>query len=111
MAQTVCVVLSGSDKARLETIVADRNQQQKDVERTRAVLASPEGLPVQRVERRSASAAVQRIWKAHKLQPHRVRTFKRSRDPEFAAKLTDIVGLYMTARSQACRSNRAAAVP
>ena len=39
--------------------------------------------------------SVQRIWEAHKLQPHRVRTFKRSRDPEFAAKLTDIVGLYM----------------
>jgi len=38
---------------------------------------------------------VQRIWAAHKLQPHRIRTFKRSRDPEFAAKLADIVGLYM----------------
>ena len=39
--------------------------------------------------------SVQRIWAAHKLQPHRVRTFKRSRDPEFVAKLADIVGLYM----------------
>jgi hypothetical protein len=29
------------------------------------------------------------------LQPHRLRTFKRSRDPSFAAKLTDIVGLYV----------------
>src|SRR5438477_3939828 len=38
---------------------------------------------------------VQRIWRAHKLQPHRLRTFKRSRDPSFAAKLTDIVGLYV----------------
>jgi transposase len=36
-------------KARLETIVADRNQQQKHVERARVVLASAEGLPVQRV--------------------------------------------------------------
>jgi transposase len=36
---------------------------------------------------------VQRIWRAHKLQPHRLRTFKRSRDPGFAAKLADIVGL------------------
>jgi hypothetical protein len=25
--------------------------------------------------------SVQRIWQAHQLQPHRVRTFKRSRDP------------------------------
>ena len=31
--------------------------------------------------------SVQRIWAAHKLQPHRVRTFKRSRDPAFLAKL------------------------
>ena len=38
---------------------------------------------------------VQRIWAAHGLQPHRIRTFKRSRDPEFAAKLADVVGLYM----------------
>ena len=38
---------------------------------------------------------VQRIWDAHALQPHRVRTFKRSRDPEFLDKLEDIVGLYI----------------
>jgi hypothetical protein len=35
--------------------------------------------------------SVQRIWRAHKLQPHRLRAFKRSRDPSFVAKLTDIV--------------------
>ncbi len=45
--------------------------------------------------------SVQRIWAAHKLQPHRVRTFKRSRDPDFTAKLTDIVGLYMDPPTQA----------
>ncbi len=45
--------------------------------------------------------SVQRIWAAHKLQPHRVGTFKRSRDPDFAAKLTDIVGLYMDPPTQA----------
>ena len=32
---------------------------------------------------------------AHDLQPHRILTFKRSTDPEFAAKLEDIVGLYV----------------
>src|SRR3982751_3784636 len=41
-------------------------------------------------------SAVQAIWKAHGLVPHRVRTFKLSRDPEFIAKLRDIVGLYMS---------------
>src|SRR5947208_3042170 len=39
--------------------------------------------------------SVQRIWRAHQLQPHRLRTFKRSRDPSFATKLTDILGLYI----------------
>ncbi len=39
--------------------------------------------------------SVQRIWAAHKLQPHRMRTFKLSRDPDFADKLRDIVGLYV----------------
>jgi len=39
--------------------------------------------------------AVQRIWEASRLQPHRLRTFKRSTDPAFAAKVEDIVGLYM----------------
>ena len=40
-------------------------------------------------------SAVQRIWRANHLQPHRIRTFKRSNDPAFAAKVEDIVGLYM----------------
>src|SRR5712675_486138 len=40
-------------------------------------------------------SSVQRIWRAHGLQPHRVRQFKLSNDPEFAAKLHDIVGLYV----------------
>jgi transposase len=39
--------------------------------------------------------AVQRIWKAHKLQPHRVETFKLSRDPQFVEKVRDVVGLYL----------------
>jgi transposase len=39
--------------------------------------------------------SVQRIWAAHRLAPHRVRTFKLSRDPEFISKLRDVVGLYM----------------
>ena len=38
---------------------------------------------------------VQRIWKLYKLQPHRTRTFKVSTDPQFLAKLDDVVGLYL----------------
>ena len=40
-------------------------------------------------------SSVQRIWRAHGLRPHLVRQFKLSRDPQFAAKLKDIVGLYV----------------
>ena len=36
-----------------------------------------------------------RIWRAHGLKPHLVRSFKLSNDPEFALKLENIVGLYL----------------
>jgi len=39
--------------------------------------------------------SVQRIWQAHQLQPHRTRSFKRPRDPNFETKLFNIVGLYL----------------
>ena len=42
-----------------------------------------------------SASAVRRIWKAHGLQPHRCRQFKLSTDPRFAAKLRDVVGLYV----------------
>lgn len=42
-----------------------------------------------------SKATVARIWAAHGLKPHRVDSFKLSRDPDFAAKLDDIVGLYL----------------
>ena len=40
-------------------------------------------------------SSVQRVWRAHRLQPHRVRQFKLSNDPDFVDKLRDIVGLYV----------------
>ena len=164
MAQTVCVILSASDRKRLEAITLDRRRQRKHVDRARVVLASIGGRPVQHVaetigvsrpmvwrwQQRFAEAgvdgllrdktrkpgkapipaetvarvvaltcgappgeathwtgramakaagislrSVQRIWEAHQLKPHRVRTFKRSRDPRFAEKLADVVGLYV----------------
>jgi transposase len=42
-----------------------------------------------------SEASVRRIWRAHGLKPHQVRTFKLSRDPQFQEKLEDIVGLYL----------------
>jgi transposase len=42
-----------------------------------------------------SEASVRRIWRAHGLKPHRIESFKISNDPNFAAKLEDIVGLYL----------------
>lgn len=43
-----------------------------------------------------SDSTIGRIWRAHGLRPHRVDTFKLSNDPHFAAKLEDIVGLYLS---------------
>lgn len=40
-------------------------------------------------------SSVQRIWHAHGLKPHLVKTFKVSRDKNFVAKVEDVVGLYL----------------
>jgi transposase len=53
---------------------------------TAAAMAESQGISV---------SSVQRIWRRHGLQPHRMRLFKLSNDPQFATKLHDIVGLYM----------------
>jgi len=39
--------------------------------------------------------SVQRIWKAHDLKPHLVKSFELSNDKHFVEKVTDIVGLYL----------------
>ena len=41
-------------------------------------------------------STVSRIWRAFGLKPHRVETFKLSKDPLFIEKVRDIVGLYMS---------------
>jgi transposase len=73
-------------------------------------------------------SSVQRIWRAHGLQPNRVRQFKLSKDPAFVDKLRDIMvsvsirrrtllcfpstkrarSRLLTAPSPACRSRKAA---
>jgi transposase len=64
-------------------------------------LAEPPGEATHWTGRGMAAASgislrsVQRIWAAHGLQPHRVQRFKLSQDPAFAAKLHDVVGLYL----------------
>jgi transposase len=53
---------------------------------TGAMMAKAAGISV---------SSVQRIWRAHGLQPHRVRQFKLPNDPQFVAKLRGVVGLYV----------------
>jgi hypothetical protein len=164
MAQTISIIVSAADRARLTGLVEDRNAAQKHVRRARIILHSAERLTVLEVAKRSGSSrpavwrwqqrhadegvdgllrdktrkpgraplplemvakvlalpcseapgnathwtgravakavgvslrAVQRIWDTHRLQPHRLRTFKLSKDPAFAEKVEDVVGLYM----------------
>ena len=38
----------------------------------------------------------QKIWKTHRLAPHRWRRFRLSNDPAFSEKLHDVVGLYVS---------------
>jgi transposase len=164
MAQTVSIILSAEERARLLVIIGDRNLSQKHARRARIILHSGERMPVLDIARRSdvsrpavwrwqqryaeqgidgllrdktrkpgrsalppetvakvlalpcsaapsaathwtgravakavgvSLRAVQRIWEAHRLQPHRLRTFKMSKDPAFAEKVEDVVGLYM----------------
>ena len=38
---------------------------------------------------------VARIWREENLKPHRSGTFKISKDPAFAEKVADVVGLYL----------------
>jgi transposase len=44
---------------------------------------------------RVSRSTVHRIWRKHKLQPHRLESFKFSTDPDFVPKLRDVIGLYL----------------
>jgi len=46
-------------------------------------------------------STINNIWQAHNLKPHRVETFKLSRDKKFLEKMTDVVGLYLNPPQQA----------
>ena len=70
-------------------------------------LAGPSGEATHWTGRALARAAgvslrsVQRIWAAHGLKPHRVKTFKLSNDPRFEEKFWDVIGLYLNPPAKA----------
>jgi len=75
--------------ARLIKRVVDMTTRQKPAQATQwstRTMAEAAGI---------SEASVRRIWRAHGLKPHLIKTFKVSNDPEFAEKLEDIVGLYL----------------
>ena len=43
----------------------------------------------------TSQSMVSRVWRAHGLKPHLVKTFKVSNDRRFVEKMTDVVGLYL----------------
>src|SRR5215203_564757 len=48
-----------------------------------------------------SDSTIGRVWRAHGLKPHLVRTFKISKDPKFVEKLEDVIGLYLNAPEHA----------
>src|SRR3954451_3051229 len=62
MAQSVCLVVSAGDRARLEAIVADRNRSRKHVARARLVLLSADRLDIATVARR-AGISRPAVWR------------------------------------------------
>ena len=72
--------------ARVVTLTTSTEPAREVTHWTAAAMAELAGISV---------SSVQRIWRAHGLQPHRWRQFKLSNDPNFAAKVRDIVGLYV----------------
>lgn len=48
-----------------------------------------------------SKSTISNVWRSHNLKPHRVKSFKLSRDIRFLEKLTDVVGLYLNPPDQA----------
>jgi transposase/transcriptional regulator with XRE-family HTH domain len=70
------------------------------------LLSKPEGMTQwscrQMAQAQGVSkSTVSTIWRSHNLKPHRVKSFKLSRDARFMEKLTDVVGLYLNPPEQA----------
>ncbi len=45
---------------------------------------------------------VSQVWRKAGLQPHRLRRYMASNDPDFEAKAADVIGLYLNPRERGC---------
>ncbi len=80
--------------------------QDKTAEIVATTLTPPEGTTHWSARRLAkqvgvSHSTVHRIWQAHDLKPHRVETFKFSKDANLKEKVVDIVGLYLNPPEQA----------
>ncbi|ORA21344.1 IS630 family transposase [Mycobacterium aquaticum] len=76
-----------TDEAVENVIVATLERQPKDgTHWSRSTMAAETGL---------SRSAVGRIWKSFGINPHQVDTFTISTDPQFIAKVRDVVGFYL----------------
>jgi hypothetical protein len=62
MAQTVCVIVSAEDRARLAAIIGDRSRPLKHMQRARIVLQSADRLPALEISRR-AGVSRPAVWR------------------------------------------------
>ena len=109
----ISLSLTPGDRRRLEALIGDRNATQKHAWRAEIVLLSAEGAGTNEIMRRTGKSKTC-VWRwqerfaeecfegllrdktrPSRIQPHRVRQFKLSTDPQFVAKLKDVVGLYV----------------
>src|SRR3978361_2099318 len=56
MAQTVCIILDATERARLNAIIGDRSRPLKHIQRARILLLSAERLSVQEVARQAGGS-------------------------------------------------------
>jgi transposase len=76
----------GEDKIKAVVDATMNSQPESETHWSTRTMAQAQGI---------SKDTVHRIWRQHELQPHRVETFKFSKDPKFFEKLEDVVGLYM----------------
>src|SRR4029453_6325328 len=96
------VVLTSEERETLEQWARRPTTAQALAQRARIVLACAAGKTKGKIGTGAGAtgsglsqSAISRIWRAFALQPHRVKTFKLSKDPLFIDKVRDIVGLYL----------------
>jgi hypothetical protein len=90
------IELTDEERVELSKLARSQLSSVRLVQRARIVLLAADGMQNKGIAQQLGVGRVQvSRWREHGLKPHLVRGFKLSRDPEFAEKLGDVVGLYL----------------